>query len=247
MARFVGRPGVDQYQFDRAAVALTQRCQRLEREGEVVVQDHQHAEIGRAVEVETQLVATVGRQQGGCLGAKQGFRLGLQRLVRGGQGPAAVWRSVGQGNVAQGGADVERSGAVEAIGRDRVQGRMRAEAGQQPVLHEVAQQAEAGVRGVIELGAVVLQRKQAAGIDQVVAQQGVQGLDRRFFRQQRGIGFADVTKVDQRMGRTQFRHAPAHEVDQRIDTGRLDVRVFLQVVGAVEEPRHVRDGRRPAG
>ena len=75
-----------------------------------------------------------------------------------------------------------------------------------------------------------------------MAQQGVQGLDRRFFRQQRGIGFADVAEVDKRMGRTQFRHAPAHEVDQRVDTGSLDVRVFLQVVGAVEEPGDLRAG-----
>ncbi len=200
MAGFVGRPGVNQYQFDGAAVALPQRCQRLEREGEVVVQDHQHADIGRPVEVETQLVATVGGQQGGCLGAKQGFRPGLQRLVRGRQRPAPIWRSVGQGNVAQSGADVERPGHVEAVGRDRVQGRMRTQAGQQPELHEVAQQAEAGVGGVVELGTVVVQREQGAWIDQVAAQQGVKCLDRRPFRQQAGIGFTNVAEVDQRMG-----------------------------------------------
>ena len=96
--------------------------------------------------------------------------------------------------------------------------------------------------GVVELGAVIVQREQAAGVGAVAAQQGVQSLDRGGWRQQVGVRFADVAEVDQRMGRAEFRHAPAHEVDQRIDAGGLDVWVALQVVGAVEEPGDVGAG-----
>lgn len=44
------------------------------------------------------------------------------------------------------------------------------------------------------------------------------------------------------MRRAQFRHTPAYEVNQRVNTGSLEVGIFLQVVGAVKEPRYVRAG-----
>jgi hypothetical protein len=44
------------------------------------------------------------------------------------------------------------------------------------------------------------------------------------------------------MRRAQLRDTPAHEMNQRIDAGYPEVRVFLQVIGAVEEPRYVRPG-----
>ena len=73
MPSFIGRAGVDKDQLDRPRMTTSQGCEGLQRQRDVVVDDHDHAEFRSSGKIELQRVPPAEQLHGLALARNDAF------------------------------------------------------------------------------------------------------------------------------------------------------------------------------